>query len=77
MKVGRSGLVGHSQPCSVPQALPGVHSQPGQYLAEEHPSLHPPTQPRELRTPLWALVEIVSLKSVRFLPWTSVRALGV
>lgn len=64
MEVGSSRMVGHSQELRSPLALP--HGHPGAQsaswdLAEQHPSLHPPTQPRELRTPLWASVEIVSV----------------
>lgn len=69
----------HSQPCSgAPGTAPGA--QPANLdLAEKHPSLHAPTQPREPGHPSGLLqrLVLVLLKSVRFLPWTSVRTLGV
>lgn len=59
------GWWGTASPAQCPMALP--HGHPGaqsanQDLAEEHPSLHPPTQPRELKTtPPRAFVKIVPM----------------
>lgn len=47
---GAPGWSGTASPAQCPRALPRG-AQPARHLAEERPSLHPPTQPRELKTP--------------------------